>query len=77
MKKPNPKDYGYENNIGEPSGWNAEGGEDAYYDAIELYDKTHGYSYCQSEIEEDGKCPVQCEQCIKYYDNLENSKEIL
>lgn len=38
MKKSEPKDYGYEDGgIEHPSGWSIEGGEEAYYDALKVY----------------------------------------
>lgn len=30
------------------------------------------YKYCQSEIEDNGKCNIQCEHCKEYYKTLEN-----
>lgn len=30
------------------------------------------FKYCQSEIEDNGKCKIQCEHCKEYYKPLEN-----
>ena len=30
------------------------------------------FRYCQSQIEDDGKCREQCEHCKEYYSPLEN-----
>lgn len=30
------------------------------------------FKYCQSEIEDNGKCKIQCEHCEEYYKPLEN-----
>jgi len=30
------------------------------------------FRYCQSQIEDNGKCETQCEHCKEYYAPLEN-----
>jgi len=30
------------------------------------------FKYCQSQIEDNGKCETQCEHCKEYYAPLEN-----
>ncbi len=30
------------------------------------------FRYCQSQIEDNGKCEIQCEHCKEYYAPLEN-----
>ena len=49
MEKPNKEKYGWHTQCGpddEPTGWLIEGGEDAYYEAIRLWDimKENGLS---------------------------------
>ncbi len=34
--------------------------------------KLISFKYCQSEIEDNGKCKIQCEHCKEYYKPLEN-----
>lgn len=37
---------------------------------IQNMDKS--FRYCQSQIEDNGKCDIQCEHCKEYYAPLEN-----
>ena len=39
---PEPEDYGFVNSVsfdGEPGGWTLEGGEDAYYKALKIWEE--------------------------------------
>jgi hypothetical protein len=37
-----------------------------------ILNELFAFKYCQSQIEDNGKCKIQCEHCKKYYKLLEN-----
>lgn len=40
----------------------------------EILNKLFDFKYCQSEIEDNGKCNIQCKHCKEYYKPLENEQ---
>lgn len=39
---------------------------------LRLSENIFAFKYCQSEIEDKGKCKIQCNHCKEYYKSLEN-----
>ena len=41
-------------------------------DVSKILNNIFSFKYCQSEIEDNGKCRIQCNHCKEYYKPLEN-----
>lgn len=46
-----------------------------FNDISKILNNIFSFKYCQSEIEDNGKCSIQCNHCKKYYKPLENEKQ--
>jgi len=57
-KKPTPEQYGWhDGSIEEPQGWEIEGGEEAYYEALKRYEFMIENDLCEEDMINDNKIP--------------------